>query len=176
MVEGLCEPMSPVELGGRLVDGVHDDESSRDRFACEERLAEGVGKQPRAKAGSLLLAIDRKAGDQDHADGVPRHPVDEARGRVGPLHRPHRQAYVADDPPATNHDEAARRVHLLGGECMAAQPAVKLGDAAPEDGNVVIRSEPFETQSPGAQRSGSGSAPNSATNSGTIVAGASRAA
>lgn len=54
MIESVCETGSPLEPGGSLVDGVHDHQSSCDRFAGEDGHTQGIGQQPRAQAGTLL--------------------------------------------------------------------------------------------------------------------------
>lgn len=176
MVKGLCEAVPSVELRCWLVDGVHDHQSSRDRFACEDCFSQGVCEQPRAKADTLLGLVDGKAGDQHQADGIRGHAPDELGGCVGALRRTHCQADIGQDAQAARHDEGTRRVHLLRGERVATEPAVELLDAAFKGRKVVIRAQALETQIARAQLRGSGSLRNSATSSGTIVAGSSRAA
>jgi hypothetical protein len=78
--------------------------------------------------------------------------------------------------PLLARGRGSRRVHFLCCERVAAKPLVELVDAAREAGNVVIGTEPLKARLANAQPRGSGSAWNSSTSSGTIVAGSSRAA
>jgi len=93
-----------------------------------------------------------------------------------PLHRAHYQADVTHDPRVAHHHERARRIHLLRGKRVMTEPLVERVDAACKAAEVVINAEPLETQLAGAQLRDRGSARNSSTSSGTIVAGSSSAA
>lgn len=100
MVERGDESVPPVELGGPLVDRIHDDESGRDRVTRRERHPEGVGQQACAETSALLILIGRQPGDEDYADRVgrnaPNQPARRLRTPSARLRAAVRQAGVPD--------------------------------------------------------------------------------
>lgn len=165
------EPVMSVESRGLVVDGVDDHQPGRSSLPGGNRLAESLGEQERAVALALVEAVDGEAGEQDHADGIHGHRPDQSRRRVGTSNGAHREAEVTDETVISDEDERPGRVHLLGRQTMAADPAVEGVLARGEGGDVVLGAEAFEPktlsdQSPGSFGFERNSSVSSATGSG----------
>src|SRR5947208_848598 len=139
-----AEPL--IEADSIVVDRVDDDESSGDGLTRGDRLAEGLREQERSASLALVAAVDGEPCQQDHADRIGGEAADELGRRVGAKHGAHGEAEVADHAVVAGNDERAGRVHLLGRERVASQPAVELLVARVEVAEVVVGTEALEAK------------------------------
>ena len=145
------EAMTFVEPGGLFVDGVVDGVDDSRRAAAASRRRRPCGGLLRAALRrhlGLAGAVDCEPGEQHHPDRVGREPRTSLAGASWRT-RPHGEAEVAHDVRAVGDDERPRRVHLLRGELVAAQPGVELVVAGVEGAEVVAGVETFDRNGEG---------------------------
>ena len=133
---------------------------------------QGVSEQLTAKPVPLLADVDCEPRDEQGRDRVSRHPSSHLRDRVLVLDHARTES-VANDSTARGRDVHAGHAGPVARQRMLPKPRVEHLDSAVERGDYVVRADPARTLvATQSNRSGS---ENSATSSGRISAGASRA-
>ena len=109
-------------------------------FGGLKRPQNGIFQQTLSDFFPLMMYINGQAGQDHHRNGMPRQPLPDACGCGGVIHRPHRQAVIADNPAflLTTNDKGPGGIGPLILKCVASQPIVEQGMAAIETVAVML--------------------------------------
>ncbi len=75
---------------------------------------------------ALVEAVNGETAEQDHANGVRRHRPHQPRRRVSASNGTHGKAEVSDDTRLADEHEGPGRIHVLGRQAIAAEPAIEI--------------------------------------------------
>ena len=105
-----------------------------------KRPQNGIFQQTATDLFPLITDIHDQSGQDNHRNGMPSQPLPDACGCGGMIHRPHRQAVIADNPAflLMANDKGPNCIGPLILKCIASQPIVEQGMAAVETVAVMF--------------------------------------
>ena len=112
--KALIKPARPIVLG---VDKNRADTGDLGGLKCPQN---GIFQQTPTDLFPLMTNIDGQSGQDHHRNGMPSQPLPDACGRGGVIHRPHRQAVIADNPAflITANDKGPNGIGPVDSETM----------------------------------------------------------